>query len=758
MRSAGRELALGARLAVTGGREGLARTLLVALGVALGVGVLLVAAAVPSAISAGDRRDAARAPAPAAPGFSRETAVRVGYAGTEFRGEHITGLILEPLGRRPALPPGVARIPAAGEMLVSPALGELLREPSSALLRERLARRSAGTLPRDALHGPRDLVFLASGDAGDQPMTADRFGIDYARPPLNPLFLLVLVVGVVVLLMPIAAYVGAAARIGGEARDRRLAAVRLVGADRGMARRIAAGEVLAGAVAGVALGGAGFLLGRPLVERVELWDISMFAADLQPPVALVALIVVAVPALAVLTALVALRGVVIEPLGVTRRATPGRRRVLWRLALPAASLALLLPLLGTIEDGEGAIPEYQLAAGLVLLLSGTVVLLPWLVEALVRRLGGGGGVSWQLAVRRMQLESGANARVVAGLVVAVAGAIALQSVFAAVDRATAGTALPEARAAAAVSLPPGASGRELDARLAAAPGTRMLATVHQAGLIGRPGKSDVSVALAVGDCRSLREFGRIGACRDGDAFVAAGGDAGVRSLVRPGRTVRVDGERRVRWRVPAAIRPVPLRAAPDGLPLPGVLLTPAAAGEAVVGATWSNRYLAFDPRVPDAVEHARNAVAAIDPTLPLGTIGGDTTPSELRTIRAWLLAGAVLVLVVIAAGLLIGSVEHLRERRRLLAALVAVGVRRRTLGGALFVQTAVPVVLGLALAVGVGVLLAVLLLRIASEPVVLDVWMIALLAGAAAAVVVLVTALSVPVLLRSMRPTGLRTE
>jgi hypothetical protein len=61
--------------------------------------------------------------------------------------------------------------------------------------------------------------------------------------------------------------------------------------------------------------------------------------------------------------------------------------------------------------------------------------------------------------------------------------------------------------------------------------------------------------------------------------------------------------------------------------------------------------------------------------------------------------GALVVLVLIAAGLLIGMVEQLRERRRLLAALLAVGVRRRTLGGALLVQTAVPVLLGLALAV-----------------------------------------------------------
>ena len=51
-----------------------------------------------------------------------------------------------------------------------------------------------------------------------------------------------------------------------------------------------------------------------------------------------------------------------------------------------------------------------------------------------------------------------------------------------------------------------------------------------------------------------------------------------------------------------------------------------------------------------------------------------------------------------------------------------------------------------------------LLLQIANEPVALDGWMILALTGAAAAMVAVVTALSLPVLLRSMRPEGLRTE
>jgi hypothetical protein len=283
--------------------------------------------------------------------------------------------------------------------------------------------------------------------------------------------------------------------------------------------------------------------------------------------------------------------------------------------------------------------------------------------------------------------------------------------------------------------------------------------VHESGLVAPGDESGESnVAFVAGDCPALREFARIGACRDGDVFVAAGGDRAVGELARPGRRVLVEGTHRVGWRLPDDLHRVAVRLDPTGSERPAVLATPAAAGERVLRETWPSAYLAFDPAVPDAIEHARNAVAAVDLTIPVGTLGEDTTPDELQTIRSWLLAGAVVVLVLIAAGLLIGMIEQLRERRRLLAALLAVGVRRRTLGGALLVQTAVPVALGLGLAIGAGVLLGALLLQIAGEPVALDGWMIVSLTGAAAAVVVLVTALSVPVLLRAMRPDGLRTE
>ena len=357
------------------------------------------------------------------------------------------------------------------------------------------------------------------------------------------------------------------------------------------------------------------------------------------------------------------------------------------------------------------------------------MLLPWLVEALVRRLGGGGGVAWQLAVRRLQVESGAGARVVGGLVVAVAGAIALQSLFAGVERATSSAVQRgPARAGAVVGLPPGGAGARIAAGLGEAPGTRgardraaSRGSSRRATRAPNPASRWSSAAAT----RCASSPG-IGACRDGDAFVAAGGDPAVgawRGRARACSSTACGGSAGGSRRRCAGCRCGRTRRARTR---PAVLATPAAAGERVRRVTWSSSYVAFDPGVPDAIEHARNAVAAVDLTIPVGTLGGDTTPSELRTIRSWLLAGAVVVLVLIAAGLLIGMVEQLRERRRLLAALLAVGVRRRTLGGALLVQTAVPVVLGLgARDRARAALLAALLLQIAGEPVALDGWMIA---------------------------------
>ena len=73
-------------------------------------------------------------------------------------------------------------------------------------------------------------------------------------------------------------------------------------------------------------------------------------------------------------------------------------------------------------------------------------------------------------------------------------------------------------------------------------------------------------------------------------------------------------------------------------------------------------------------------------------------------------------------------------------------------------QSAVPIALGIGIAVLTGIALGSVLLRILGTPVRISWADVAAMAGVGVLVVLLVTAASLPVLWRSMRPEGLRTE
>jgi ABC-type antimicrobial peptide transport system permease subunit len=108
--------------------------------------------------------------------------------------------------------------------------------------------------------------------------------------------------------------------------------------------------------------------------------------------------------------------------------------------------------------------------------------------------------------------------------------------------------------------------------------------------------------------------------------------------------------------------------------------------------------------------------------------------------------------------MIVNGGEQLRERRRVLAALIAVGIRRRTLTGSIFYQVAVPVILGMLLAVTVGsALAAALMLAVGTTPRV-DWVGIGVTTSIATLVVLLTTAAGLPTLWRLTRPANLRSE
>lgn len=768
------DLALGIRLSVGGGRSGWVRLALIAVGVGLGVTMLLIAAGVPTVLDARDARDGARS-------VNADQELSLGSPSTlvqevrsTYREDPVVGLLIQPEDDGAPLPPGVTQQLAPGDLVVSPALADLLASDDGAALQGRWGDQVVGTIGDEGLTGPEELRFYLGTDQLSV-ATATRIqsfgGAETPDEGLDPALLLLVLVGMVVLLLPVAIFVSTAVRFGSESRDRRLAALRLVGADVGMTRRIAAGETLAGAAGGLFVGTLLFLAIRQLAGYAVPASMSFYPEDLRPVPVLAALTVVLVPVTTVLVTLSALKQVLVEPLGVVRRSGERRRRFWWRLVFPVAGVALLTPLLGGLDGSLGS--QVMVVAGLVLVLAGVALLLPWLVEATVHRLNGG-SVAWELAVRRLQLDSGTAVRAVSGIAVSVAGLIAIQGLVGAIGAVSAESQADTSTFQAAVLDidPDGRSAGTWTSALAGVEGVTAVGelTSTWAGTATSGGSTskdapteplgDDEMLVESGTCEVLAQEAALGACADGDVFVVVPEGA---AAPAPGSTYLLGpaGSDGARWTLPASAQVVDPPAggvnAMGGMPA-RILVTPGALEGIRPNPESMTAYVALDPAVPDALDHMRTAAAQVDPAAYASPIEQERIASVLGGVRQSLLVGTVALLLLIGASMLVNVVEQLRERRQLLAVLVAFGTRRRTLGGSVLFQVAIPVLLGLTLAVATGSGLALALQTAVDAPLTFDWVGVGVTSGAAALVVLLTTAAGLPLLWRLTRPEALRSE
>ncbi|WP_285761750.1 ABC transporter permease [Nocardiopsis ansamitocini] len=755
--------------------------LLTALGVGLGVMLLLLASTAPTVRDAMQDRMGARSPVFLEEGEEAGgDALLASYELTGFRGTMVSGLLLEPLGDPEAAvrPPGIDRIPTAGELYVSPALRDLLRSEDGALLAERFDEASiVGVIGAEGLSGPHELHFYLGTDTLSKepaPSAVSSFGEDRSNSGMDPVFVMLIVVIIVVLLLPIGVFVLTAVRFGGESRDRRLSALRLMGADNGMTRRIAAGESLVGALLGLLVGACLFLVARMFVGEVPLPYGGVSPADTVPAPLIAASIVVLVPACAVLVTLFALRKVAVSPLGVSREGTDRGRRLWWRLVLPAVGIAILAVLGG---GSASAADEWAIVTGVLMTLTGFTLLLPWIVEVVVARLRGG-PLSWQLATRRLQLNSGPAARTVSGITIAVAGAIALQMLFSAVDEAdreATGQGPSQVQLVASSSVDSSAEGLAFARGIDGAEGVASSFSILRADLPLVGAEPDSSGrqerrSVVVADCAALDKLITFSSCADGDAFVAGAdgdgdsfADRGDASVVRPGDRLDLDnaypgtGVTDPRpWDVPR-VEQAGTREFTVGETYEGLFVTPSAFPVEELSDIRSTVLITLDPRVPDAAEHVRNHIGIGDPGLTLHALSPDANSTEMAAVGDALRAAAIVTMAVIGASMVVSTIEQLRDRKRQLSVLVAFGTDRSTLGASVLWQTAIPVVIGLVIATGCGLGLGLLLLRMAGLPVT-DWLSFVPLVGAGLAMVVLVTLASLPSLWQMMRPDGLRTE
>jgi FtsX-like permease family len=427
---------LGLRLAVAGGKEAVARLAIIAIAVAIGVGLLLATLAGINAVNAQNARYAwlntgigveqsravetnASAPDPLwwlvrGDYFNRQTIGRVDVAAT---------------GPHPPVPPGIPHLPGPGQFYASPKLSALLASTPAAQLKDRFPGHQIGTIGPGALPSPNSLIIIigqtpeqlshvpgakqvssigtvAPGDCGDCVIGIRAAGLD-----------LVLSVVAAALLFPLLIFIGAATRLATARREQRFAAMRLIGATPRQVSVASAMESTAAAVTGTALGFALFFLFRHLLAAIPFTGAPFYPGDLSLGVVEVLLVAFGVPAGAAAAALISLRRVRISPLGVTRRVTPPPPR-------PYRLIPLLVGL-GEMAYFVGRRPSTtngQVAAflpGILLIMAGLVIAGPWLTMAASRVMARRASrPATLIAARRLADNPQGGFRAISGLVLA----------------------------------------------------------------------------------------------------------------------------------------------------------------------------------------------------------------------------------------------------------------------------------------------------------------------------------------------------
>jgi hypothetical protein len=738
---------LGLRLTLRGGREAATRLVLVAVAVTLGVGMLLTTLAGIHGVShQNDRYAWLQTGSPGAQFSTGGDPVWWRLTADTFSGEQIGRVDVAATGPRSDVPPGLDRLPGPGEVVASPALAELLRTTPADQLGDRYPGRLVGTIGPAGLPAPNSLLVVVGHSAAElshQPGVDEVRGISTTptsecNGPCYSIGIdangiaLVLSVVTAALLFPVLIFIGSATRLSAARREQRFAALRLVGATPRQVATISTVESTVAAGVGVAVGFALFYALRPVLAPIPFTGAPFFAGDLSLRPLDILLVALGVPIAAAVVARVALRRVVVSPLGVTRRVTPPRPGA-WRLIPLLVGLAELTWFVVAGRPSTTNEQIYAYTGGILITMAGLVVAGPWLTllgsRLMTRRAD---RPSTLVAGRRLSDDPRAGFRAISGLVLALfVGSIA----FALITSIDAAEAAPSETAAGRATLigdlvdfstrhpttPVADVPPQVLADLQAIPGVRATVPVRAVSFTDRLPTGAIS-------CADLATVPVLGRCPAGAVSVR----------VEPG----IAGTRfaPIAWPV-ADLTPEQLA----GLPVQSVAVV--TDGSAT------------------AIERARTVLETGLPTPGPGF--APQTVSESNAQRGRLnaqyrqLAYVVILVSLPIAGctLAVSVVAGLNDRRRPFALLRLTGARLATLRRVVLLESGVPLLVGAAVAVGTAFLAAGLFLRsqlgYALQPPGVTYYLV-VGAGLLAAVAVLASTL--PVLRRITGPESARAE
>jgi hypothetical protein len=405
-----------------------------AVGVAVGVALVLWLASVPGALQSRADREAWRNYDVG--GDTASAALLLANTKDNVEGQRIDRFDVAALKPNVPVAPGIPEIPGPGEVLMSPALAELSRSKPPAELADRFKGTVVGLLGDQALKYPGELVAIVGHDPSEMPNATATTGLAAQGRPgeVNQMLVFLSRIGLVVLIAPCLVLVASAARLTAARRERRLAALRLAGATPQQVVSMTVAETAIASVFGAVLGVVLTYPLRYVTARIP-WDGgTWYLPDWSPSALMIVFVLVVAPLLVVGAAVFGLRRAVRRPLGAAQEQTrkqPNIARLLW---LVGAAVAFVVAIgAAKTSNGDGAMLFVFVGLGAVAI---SLVFVGPLVTSM---LGTVFTARWRspstlLAGRRLRDDPKAAFRASAGVVLAVfAGSMAL-AMFPSVER------------------------------------------------------------------------------------------------------------------------------------------------------------------------------------------------------------------------------------------------------------------------------------------------------------------------------------
>ena len=324
---------------------------------------------------------------------------------SKWRGQYIQAYSMYGIAKSPQF--AKLKTPRPGEYYLSKALADAVAEYPEDNILARFGKNTKylGVIPSEYTASP-DALMIVRGASAEEVAESDAFTKSQGQPSyfadvyrtdanglksdakIDPVAVIVFGVGGTILLFPIVIFVSVATQLGAAQREKRYAALRLIGATKWQVGRVLMLESLLASVVGVLIGlGAFWLLQAPL-QDFKMDGMRFNPGDLALTATQYALIIGLTLGLTMFVNWRRMRRAQISPLGVSRSVEKVKKLRAWRALVPALGIAFFAWLSSKPgrdwldANKESAMPLVLLTTALLLVMFGLILAGGWLTNKL----------------------------------------------------------------------------------------------------------------------------------------------------------------------------------------------------------------------------------------------------------------------------------------------------------------------------------------------------------------------------------------